>query len=294
MAAHRRMTLRAQWLGRQFREMREAAGLTMPEAAGHLDRDGSGVSRFENGILPLPQGDVATLLDLYGVRDRRRRDVLTDLADQAWRTDWWDGYADEVDPEVVDYVWLESRSIELRSYNVTTVDGLLQTAAYARAVLRSAEPQESDRQVDRWVEMRVMRQAILERSEPPHLGVVLDEGALRRVVGGPSVHALQLRQVAERAARPDVEVQVLPFVADPQPWVTGSFRLFVLPEPVEEVACVESPGGLVFLEPPQSARFLDAHERLRETALAPDESVKLILAAADELEHASPHVAARR
>lgn len=288
MAAHRRVTLRAQWLGRQFRELRETVGLTMPEAAARLERDGSGVSRFENGILPLPQDDVVALLDLYRVRDDDRRAVLLDLADQAWRTDWWDGYADEVDPAMVDYVWLESRSIELRSFCMAAVDGLLQVASYARAVLRSCHPDESERQVDRWVELCLMRQAILERSEPPRLSVVLDEGVLHRPIGGPRVLAAQLRQIAERAARPQVDVRVLPFDAGPHPGVMGGFRLFVLPEPVEELACVESPGGLVFLEPPQAGRFVLAHEQLLAAALGPDESIKLMLATADELEHTEP------
>lgn len=286
MAAHRRVTLRARWLGRQFRELRETAGLTMPEAAGHLGRDGSGVSRFENGILPLPREDVVTLLDRYGVRDARRRAVLLDLADEAWRTDWWDGYADEVAPEVVDYVWLESRSIELRSYSLAAIDGLLQTAAYARAVLRSGAPAGPERQVDRWVELRIMRQAILERHEPPRLSVVLDEGVLRRPFGGPQVLAAQLRQLADRAARPRIELRVLPLAAGSHLGGNGGFRLFVLPEPVQEVACVESPAGLLFLEPPRTAPFVDTHERLREAALDPEASLKLILQAADDCEHA--------
>src|SRR5262245_6216725 len=108
MAAPKQVTLRAQWLGQELRELRAAKRLMLREAAAYLQRDPSTVSRFESGEYPIRRPDLMALMDLYGVADAARRDNLMKLSQEVWQKGWWDGYADDVTGSFVDYIWLES------------------------------------------------------------------------------------------------------------------------------------------------------------------------------------------
>lgn len=284
MSSRRRVTLRAEWLGRQLREMREATGVKMSEAGEYLRRDASAMSRFETGVYPIPRADVQALLDFYGVNDERRRNALLNLSEETWRTDWWDGYADEVEGWFVDYVWLESRASAIQTFDVTTIYGLLQTPEYARAVIRGEDPGAEQVQIDRWVELRLRRQAILERSEPPRLFMIVDEAVLWRKVGGAGVLAGQLRHLADRAARPNIEFRVLPFESGAHASPAGHFNIVTLTDPYPEVVFVESSAGALYLEPPKTERFVGKYDQLCSAALDAEQSVDRVTAIAEELE----------
>jgi len=280
----RRATLRSQWLGRQLRELRDGHGLKLSEVGAFLQRDISQVSRFEKGTYPIRRADVLALLDFYGVRDERFRESLCRFAEEAWRTDWWDGYAREVQNWFVDYVWLESNATAIQMFTVLTIPGLVQTPDYARAVIRAEGPTASADQVERWVELRMKRQTILTRREPPRLELLVDESALHRISGGPKVHAEQLRHLVTRTGYGDCELRIIPFSAGAHASPEGAFSVFALTEPYPEVAFVESPGGALYLEPPKTERFIAMYDRLREQALAPESSISLIESIARELE----------
>lgn len=284
MASRRRVTLRAQWLGRQLRELREENKLKLAEAGECLQRDASTMSRFESGIYPLHEQDLRVLLDFYGVNEPGRRQALLQLSKEAWRTDWWDGYAGDVDRALIDYVWLESRATIIRVFDVMSVYGLLQTSDHVRALLRAERPEASEQRIERWAELRLMRQVVLDRAEPPRLSVVLDEAALWRQIGGGEVHTTQLRHLRDATAKPTIDLRVLPFAAGAHASPDGPFRLMTLTEPFPEVACVEGAGGTVYLEPPKTQRYADMYDRLTEQAYAPDASVALIDSIIRELE----------
>jgi len=278
------VTLRAQWLGQLIRELREERKLNLKEAAEYLERTSGTVSRFESGIYPVRRTTVEALLDLYKVSDEQRREVLLKLADEVWRTDWWDGYTGDVVGALIDYVWLESRASAVWKFDVMSVNGLLQTPDYARALIRGEDTSLDYAQVRRMAELRLMRQAVLDREEPLRMSVVIDEAALRRIVGGPEIYAAQLRHLAEQAKRPAIEVQVLPFAVGAHAGQTGPFSVFTLAGPYPEVAFVEGAAGGLYLEPPKTDRHIAKYDQLRETALDAEQSVKLIAAIADDLE----------
>lgn len=284
MSPQRRPTLRSQWLGRQLRELREGCELKLSEVGEFIQRDGSQVSRFEKGTYPIRRADVLALLDFYSVRDEQRREWLCRCAEEAWRTDWWDGYAEEVRDWFVDYVWLESCATELQMFTVLKIPGLIQTPDYARAVIRAADLEASSGQVDRWVELRLKRQTIFGKETPPRVDMVVGEEALRRVCGGSHVHATQLRYLVESTGRTGCELRVLPFTAGPHASPDGEFSVFTLPEPHPEVAFVESPAGALYLEPPKTKRFAEMYDQLRKQAITPDDSIELIESIAKELE----------
>lgn len=283
MAAPKWVTLRAQWLGQQLRDLREANGLLLRDAAEYLQRDPSTAGRFESGEYPIRRPDLLALLDLYGVADSRRREDLMKLSQEVWQKGWWDGYAGEVAGAFVDYVWLESRAREIRTFDNTLLPGLLHTSKYARAAITAAEYDAEDDQVNRWVELRMTRQKIFEGDDPPRFSAIVDEAVLCREVGGRECLVEQLRCLVEHAARPNIEIRVLPFSAGAHASPTGAFRIFTMEERFPEVGYAETPKGAIYVESPDAERFARTYDRLRKLTLAPEESAELISAMTEEL-----------
>lgn len=210
--------------------------------------------------------------------------MLIKFGDEAWRTDWWDGYTDDVEGALMDYVLLESWATEIRAFDVMSVHGLLQTPDYVRDLLRTENPGASEQQIERWSELRLKRQTILVRAAPPPLSIVVDEAALRRTVGGPNVFAAQLRQLVEYANQAEVELRVLPFNEGAHACPNGPFSIFTLTDPIPEVVFVESPAGALYLEPPKTERFAEMYDRLQKSAVTPDKSITFIESIARTLE----------
>jgi transcriptional regulator with XRE-family HTH domain len=274
-------TLRAQWLGQSLRELRDANGMTLARAADFLQRNASTVSRFESGEYPIRRPDLMALLDLYGVSDRRKRDGLLRLSEEVWQKGWWDSY-EELEQPFGDYIWLESRATTSRCFDTTFIPGLLQTRLYAHAVITAVDQGAGPDQIARWVQVRMDRQAVLYQKRPPRLTAIIDESALRRIIGGPATTAHQLTHLLTCAELPHVDIRVLPANLGAPP-SASSFQIFTTAEPDLDIGYTETLGGAVYVEPPDSARFIRVYNRLLDSALGPVESVKLIRAIGEDL-----------
>ncbi|MEV4098386.1 helix-turn-helix domain-containing protein [Streptosporangium saharense] len=283
MAAVKWVTLRSQWLGQQLRDLREANGLILKDAAEYLQRDPGTVSRFETGGYPIRRPDLLALLDLYGVADPRRREEFVRLSQEVWKKGWWDGYAGEVAGAFVDYVWLEFRAREIRTFDNILLPGLFQTPRYARAAITAAEYDASEAQIDRWVELRMGRQKVFEEDNPPRFMAIIDEAVLRREVGGRECQTEQLCHLADQVARPNVEIRIMPFSAGAHASPAGAFRIFTMGESFPEVGYAETPKGAIYVESPDSERFMRMYDELRKLTLGPEESTEFIVATAEEL-----------
>lgn len=283
MTKTRWVTLRAQWLGQQLRQLREDSGLLLKDVAEYLERDSGTVSRYETGVYPVHHPELLKLLDLYGVADEQRRYALLKLSEEAWQKGWWDGYAPDLAAWFSDYLWLESRAVRIQTFDNVVIPGLLQTEGYGRAAMTAASWEADTGQIERMLEVRMTRKAILARPEPPQLSVILDEAVLRRHVGGPEIFAAQLRYVAECAARPNIEVRVLPFSVGVHPSPSGAFKVFTLPDPFPQIAHAETPQGAVYIEAPHCAHLVGTYDRLRDLTLDPAESTEMISVLAEEL-----------
>ncbi|HWE89164.1 MAG TPA: helix-turn-helix transcriptional regulator [Pseudonocardiaceae bacterium] len=268
-------TLRAQWLGQQLQELRKATGLKLKDAGDYLQRDTSTVGRFESGEYPIRRPDLLALLDFYGLADKRKREGLLLLHQDAWQKGWWDGYADDVDEKFVDFVWLESRATEILAFDNTMLTGLLQTEDYARAAMVAANPDADEEQVRRWLQLRMTRQEVLDEPELT-VRVVLDEGVLYREVGGPAVLREQLEHLILLAKRPRIDLRVLPFEAGAHRSPAGAFRLLRMSDPYPEVGYVETLAGALYIEPPKTAGFVAAYDGLLAKSLGPRKSIEAI------------------
>lgn len=276
-------SLRSQWLGQYLRDLRNENDMTLDEAAAFLQKDSSMLSRYEKAEYPIRRGDVVALMSLYGVSDEDLRNGLMQLAEDIWKKGWWDPYAADVDKTFIDHPWLESRATEIRTYAPMIVPGLLQTPAYADVLVRNADRSDADeKQFARWVDLRMKRQQVLERENPLKFSVVIEEWALRRVIGSREISRDQLQHLLGRLELPTIEVRVMPSDHGAHAGHLGSFELFEMFVPYPEVAYVETLAGTIYVERPNVERFTQAYDDLHKDALSPEKSAELISAIAEE------------
>ena len=174
------------------------------------------------------------------------------------------------------FIEVEARCTAMREWECTVVPGLLQTADYARALGHAGRPNATDEQVEREVEVRMHRQEILHRTEPPLLWTIIDEFALRRHAGGPEVMRGQFGHLLEMAELPHVVIQVLPAETGVNPGEIGAFTVMEL-EDQPEIVWAEGPGQGRFVDrEDQVAECIRRYDHLRAMALPPAASQKLI------------------
>ncbi|MFB0615882.1 helix-turn-helix domain-containing protein [Streptomyces sp. AGS-58] len=242
-------------LGKRLQELREAAGLSREEAARVLRVASATVRRMEMAEVALKIPYVQVLLSTYGVSGEET-DAFVRLAEEANQPGWWQRFHDVLPDWFSLYVSLEGAARIIRSYEPHFVPGLLQTEAYARAVLEAGTiGQTSPQTIERHVSLRMERQRLLERDDPPHLWVIMDETVLRRPVSArPQVMRDQLDRLLEYGERDRVTLQIAEFAAGPHPGTYAPFTLFRFAEP-------ELP-DMVFTEYLTGALYLDSRREV--------------------------------
>lgn len=266
--------VRRRQLARQLRLMRERAGLTLEAAAPELDWSVSKLSRIETAQQAVDVHAVRSMLDLYRVGGEVWGETL-ELCRAARQRGWWRAYGLGDDS----YVGFENEATAVFDFTLAYVPGLLQTAEYARAVIRTAETPVKRERLNNFVAVRMIRQQRLTSTENPlQLAAVIDEAALHRVIGTPRVHLAQLHHLIAAAEFDAVTLQVLPASIGAHAAMVSPFtvlRFDALGEP--DLAYVEHTLGALFMEKGadvQRAKLL--FDRLRSTALNPTDSVGLI------------------
>jgi hypothetical protein len=217
--------------------------------------------------------DIRDLCDLYGVTDDAERDHLKQLAREGKQQGWWQSY----DLDFSTYVGLEAAATGLRYYQSTIMPGLLQTADYARAMLDVSIPKLTAARIGELLEVKLTRQRVLSREEPLRLWAVLDEAALHRVVGGPTVMAGQLDRLIEAASNPNVTIQVVPYAAGAHPAMDSTFNILEFAGSVPRVVYVEGLVGWIYLDRPgEIIRYQQVFEYLCSLALSSKETIELV------------------
>lgn len=205
---------------------------------------------METAVRRIKPAELLRLLDAYGVNGHRRAD-LVELARGARERGWWDRFTDTLPPAYATYIALEAEARSLRSYDAMLVHGLLQTEDYAREVVRAGLMQLApESEIERLVEVRLARQVLLTERKPPlELWCVIDENALRRVIGGPGAMRAQYARLVEVAALPNVTLQVLPHDVGAHPGAAGSFAILEFPERyMLDVGYVEALNSALYVE----------------------------------------------
>lgn len=238
-------------LGRQLEELRIRAGLSFEQAAESIGVSHSTIRRMEAAkVARLRLPDVEKLLQYYGVRDQQEIDTFLKSAREANKRGWWHTYRDVMPDWFAAYLSLEQAALHIRAYEPEFVHGLLQTPAYARALLSAGNPHASSVATERRVALRMRRQEILTRPEPPRLWVVMDETVLRWPVGGAEVMREQVDHLIEVGRLPNVTLQIMPFAGGPHPAMrAGAFHVFRFRAPeLPDIVYLSGLVGAVYLD----------------------------------------------
>lgn len=276
-------TTRRRQLGADLRRLRERKGLTLEEAGAQVGISKATLSRYETkeGTVKWPAVDA--LCREYGASDQERAS-LVELAKGARIQGWWRSLADPIPESMNLMLTLEDEVVSEDHYACMYVPGLLQTRAYAEAVHRASEMRCTDQEIHHMVDIRMKRQELLARTEPPHIWAVIDEAVIRRIVGSRDVMREQLKHLCKQTTQPHVTVQILPFEAGAHAAAVGSFVVLGGPAPELDVVYVDIIGGGLFMEKPQElARYKLAFEYLRAQALDIKSSAVLLNRVCEEL-----------
>lgn len=277
--------MRRRRLARELTRLREERGMTIREVAAALEWDPSKLSRVEGMQRGIIIRDVRKLLEIYGVEDEAVREALFEMSRQSKQRGWWQAFSDSMPGEYASLIGLEMEATDVRSYEPELVPGLLQTEEYARAVIRIGRPADTTEQVDRRVQIRMTRQQILDRDDAPRVRFVLNEGVVRRLVGGRDVMRQQLRKLSADRSRGNVMIQVLPFTAGEHPAMSGPFSILDFAEPSElGVVNLEGMSTSLSLETSDDLeKYSEAFDFLQAAALGPRESRDMLIALAEEI-----------
>ncbi|MEU2601867.1 helix-turn-helix domain-containing protein [Streptomyces hirsutus] len=276
-------TLLKMLVGVQLAGFREDAGLAQDQAARSVGFSAAKLSRIESGKgrRPPTERDIRALLELYGTDDYEVS-VLVKLLQRAGEPGWWQRYDKRLMPEWFDrLVGLQEAAATIRTFEIQYVPGLLQTAAYTRAVVERGLPNAPAGEVRRRIELRMRRAELLTRDGAPQLWAVIDESVLLRVLGSAEVMREQLAHLMRMAERPNVTLQIVPLS------VTNASAP-AIPVTYLRFGGLDLP-DVVYLEHIRSANFLEdldeteeyriALDRLADEALRPRESLDLLRAA---------------
>lgn len=270
-------TLRQRRLGMLLRELRSEDGRTSIEVARALGWSPSKVQRLEDSPRKPVVKEIIKLLDAYGVDEPKRGEILEVVA-QARQRGWWDTYRTSISRDYDMFIGLENEAHNLRTFEIANIPGLLQTAAYARALMTARRPDMPVEEIEARVAVRTARQEhLLTGPEPVQLWAVLSEGALRRQVGGAAVMRDQLEHLLMAAKLPNVTIQVLDYAAGAAP-AAGPFVVIDFAQRTDpEVVYLETPGGAIWVEEKaETDRYLLGFVRLIDAALSEQHSLKLI------------------
>ncbi|MEU6096701.1 helix-turn-helix transcriptional regulator [Streptomyces sp. NPDC047079] len=282
MASNVNPTVRRRRLGQELRRLRELKGMTAEEVAERLLVSQSKISRLENGRRSISQRDVRDLCGVYEVEDQRVVDSLMEMARDSRQQGWWHAFGDI--PYSV-YIGLETDAESLRVYEPQVITGLLQTRSYAEALIQGALPETSATDIEKRVQVRMRRQErIAAEHNPLRLWVVLDEAALRRVVGDNHVMIEQLEHLGEMSQLPHVTVQVLPFGAGAHPGLNGQYAILEFADAADSsVVYLEGVTSDLYLEKAHDVqKYAVMYEHLRAQALSVEESRRFIADAAKD------------
>jgi transcriptional regulator with XRE-family HTH domain len=268
----------------ELRRARQGAGLTQEQVAEAMEWSLSKIIRIETGNVGISTNDLKALLRHYRV-EPERIDELVVLARVARERDWWSVYRDVANPGFLQLIGYESAAFITRNFETLLVPGLLQTEEYARALLTEWEEGAPER-VEALVDIRMRRQELLDRPDPPLLFFILDEAVVRREIGGRAVMCSQIRRLVELAARPNITVELVPFSAGTHPGLKGPFVIIEFPDPADDdVLYVENArGDLISRDVPEEGlAYREAFEQLRRVSLGPEDSVSYLSVLADEM-----------
>ena len=265
-------------LGAELRRLRTSRALKLEDVAAWVGVAPSTVSRIETGKAPARISYVRAMLDRFQVTDEDCLQELLTLASQGYRESWHAGHAGLLPAGAGDYLDLEIDASEIRAYAARSVPGFLQTAGYAAAARRASRPGLNGTDAAAWAGLQQRRQELLLAGRR-QLRVIIEESALRGVIGSRGTMAGQLRHLTDVAVSAPVTIRVAPLAAA-RPVLSPPFTVLAFDSPSAATAVAWTSGlnaqVTVTTSPQDVAEATETFTALTRAALPPEESVRLI------------------
>lgn len=274
------------WIALNLKQLRQEAGKDRSEVMQRLDLSRAQVGHLETATRLPSRPVLEILLDFYGKPDRLP-DFLKIVEAAKKGRNWWDQLAGAVPPWFDLYLGLEGGAGEIRTFAAYLIPGLLQTREYAEAVVRG-DPDFTDEEVQRIVDVRMRRQRILDRDvDPARLWALIDELVLYRQRGDSAVMRAQIDHLITLSERRRIDLQILPRNAGAHLAQHGSFSVLKFPtdwvgDPgvvYEEVLL----GGRYHEDPEEIALYDRAITRLQALAATQEDSRAILQRARKEV-----------
>ena len=272
----------------ELRRARQDAGLTQEQVAAAMEWSLSKLIRIENGSVGITTNDLKAILLHYKITDDRRTSELLALARAARERSWWGTYSDSdsAPKSLLQLIEYEAAASIARNFQPLVVPGLLQTEEYARASIQGLDPKMKPDSVGTLVKIRMKRQELLKRSDPPLLFFIMDEAVVRRIVGGKDVMRRQLQRIIDVSDTPSVTIEIVPFSAGILPGLQSQFLIYEFPDAADDdVLYLENGTGTLLSRDnaEEVLRFREEFERLREASLEPEGSREFLRTLIGEL-----------
>jgi DNA-binding XRE family transcriptional regulator len=275
-------TVLARKLGGELLRLRDAAGKTQQQAAAAISATGTKIVKMERGWVPMRDPDIRVLCEFYGLDDPKVLGRLLDLArldrERRKAKGWW--RSSPHPGTLSEYIALEDAASRVRTWQLSLVPGLFQTAEYARslAISEGAGVWDDPDEIERLVEIRMRRQARLHEQRPLQVYAIVWEAALRQLIGGPDTMRAQLEHLLEVAKLPNVRLQVLPFHTGGHPCIAGAFTIISFAETeAVDVVHADTIASTVWVEDEgESTAYSTFFERTARLSLAQQDSAQLI------------------
>lgn len=267
----------------ELEQLRTDAGLERKHAAEVLGCAVSKIGHLETWRNLPSKTDLRALLELYGAM--QRFDVLWEWTRQAKTHGFWEKHDGAVGAEGVDtYIGLEQGASELLIWEPMTIHGLLQTEKHAAAMFSAWRPLDATALKQR-VDLRMRRQRVFHRTNPPRIHVVVDEGVLRRLVGGYAAHLDQLDHLAILVGEGRIILQVLMAAAGAHPGQHGPFTILRFPYARDPGSVyIETRRRILWREDPEEiAEYGEVFDHLAQQATAPEQAEAVIAQIKEEL-----------
>jgi transcriptional regulator with XRE-family HTH domain len=263
----------------ELRRARLDAGLTQEQVASAMDWSLSKLIRIENGSVGISTNDLKAILLHYKITDEQHTAELLGLARAARERSWWSSYGDSVPKRLIQLIDYEVAASTVRNFQSFIVAGLLQTEAYARASIRQLAPEMRESQVETRVEIRKKRQELLNRADAPLMFFIMDEGVVRRSVGGKDVMRGQLQRMIDVTEMPNVTIEVVPFSAGVLPSMNAPFVIYEFPDAADDdVLYLEDGRGDPLSRDDQDEilSFRESFKRLSAASLQPHGTIDFL------------------
>jgi transcriptional regulator with XRE-family HTH domain len=273
-------TPKARALGAALRQAREAKGLLLRELAAALQRDNGVLSRWETGERTPKPEQVAQILTRLDIDGDRYDEIMT-LAYGTDESQWVATTLPEQKQQMAAYIDREQKATRIVEVAPLLVPGLLQTSDYINAIMTAGGVPTDE--IENRIKSRIGRRHVIDKPKPANLLVLLGQGALSQDVGGRQVTIEQIQHLREMAAKPNIELRIMPNGRGWHPGLEGAFA--TIDSDNTSIAFMETRRSVFMLhEEGDVDAYRRAVDRIMRIALDPESSTKFLASLANRLE----------